>query len=81
MAVGENNLHIPDELLTQLQAKAAAEGKTLEEITEETIRAGLRERSWEETLAYGRERGRASGIPEDQVPDIVKEWRREQRER
>jgi hypothetical protein len=74
-----NNLHIPDELLADLQAKALAEGKTVDELAAETIRTGLADRQWQELLAYGRETGRASGYIEEDVPRVVKEWRREQR--
>jgi hypothetical protein len=37
------------------------------------------ETSWLELLAYGRETGRASGYAEENVPDLVKQWRAEQR--
>ena len=76
-----NNLHIPDDLLAELQARAHAEGKSVEEMAEHAIREGLKERAWEDLLAYGRERGRASGVAELDVPAVVKQWRREQRGR
>ena len=72
------NIHVSDELLAELQSKAGAEGKTVDELAEEKLRKGLEERSWQDLLAYGRERGRESGITEEQVPDVVREWRREQ---
>jgi hypothetical protein len=59
----------------------AIEGKTVDELAEAALRRGLEEQSWQDLLAYGRERGRASGYTEEDVPRIVKEWRREQRER
>jgi hypothetical protein len=74
-----NNLHVPEELLADLQAKALAEGKTVDEFAEETLRQGLADRQWQDLLAYGRETGRASGYTEEDVPRVVKEWRREQR--
>jgi plasmid stability protein len=74
------NIHLSDELLAELQTKAAADGKTVDELAEETLRKGLEDRSWQELLEYGRERGRASGYTEEQIPDVVKQWRREQRE-
>jgi hypothetical protein len=72
------NVHISDELLAELQFKAAAQGKTVDELAEAALRKGLEEQSWQELLAYGQERGRASGYTEDDVPRIVKEWQREQ---
>ena len=77
----QNNLHVPDDLLAELQAKAAADGKTVEALAEETLRKGLEERSWQDLLAYGRERGQASGYTDDDVPRLVREWRHEQRSR
>ena len=77
----ENNLHVPEELLAELQAKAAAEGKTVEELAEEALRNALNLRSWQDLLDYGREQGRSSGYTEEDVPQVVKQWRREQRGR
>jgi predicted transcriptional regulator len=77
----QNSIHVSDELLAELQAKAQAEGKTVDELAEEALRKGLEERSWQDLLAYGGERGRASGFAEGDVPRVVKEWRREQRDR
>jgi hypothetical protein len=36
-----NNVHVSDELLADLQAKAAAEGKTVDELAEDAIRCLL----------------------------------------
>ena len=51
------NLHVPEDLLAVLEAKAAASGKTVEELAEEALRAILREESWEPLIAYGRSAG------------------------
>ena len=72
------HVHVSDELLAELQSKAAAQGKTVDELAEAALRKGLEEQSWQDLLAYGRERGRASGYTEEDVPRIIKEWRREQ---
>ena len=74
-------VHVSDELLAELQSKAAAAGKTVDELAEAALRKGLEEQSWQDLLTYGRERGRASGYTEEDVPRIIKEWRREQRDR
>jgi predicted transcriptional regulator len=76
-----NSIHVSDELLANLQAKATAEGKTVDELAEETLRKGLEDRQWQDLQAYGLETGRASGYTEADVPRVVKEWRREQRGR
>jgi hypothetical protein len=69
---------VPEDVLAGLQARAEAEDKTVEELVEELLRAGVQRPSWEELLAHGQQRGRASGYTEDQVPDVVHEWRRAQ---
>jgi hypothetical protein len=72
------NVHLSDELLAQLQSKAQTEGKTVNELAEEALRKGLEKEAWQDLLEYGRERGCASGYTEEDVPRLVKEWRREQ---
>lgn len=72
-----NNIHLSDELLAELQSKAQAEGKTVDQLAEEALRKGLEKQEWQDLLEYGRERGRASGYTEEDVPRLVKEWRRE----
>jgi len=71
-----NIIHVSDELLADLQAKAAVEGKTVDELAEQALRKGLEEQTWQDLLAYGRETGRASGYTEADVPEIVKNRRR-----
>lgn len=75
------NLHVSDELLAELYTKAEAEGRSIDDLAEEALRQGLEDRVWHELLAYGRETGAASGYTEQDVPGLVKEWRREQRSR
>jgi hypothetical protein len=62
-------------------AKAAAEGKTVDDVADKRLRESMREQSWQALLARGRKYGEASGIPEDQVPHVVREWRTEHRGR
>ena len=72
----QNRIHVSDELLAELQAKAAAEGKTVDELAEEALRQGLEDRSWRDLLEYGRKNGAASGYTEDDVPEIVRNRRK-----
>jgi hypothetical protein len=51
-----------------------AEGKT-KEPAEEALRKGLADRSWQELLGYGDERGQALGFREEQAADVVHAWR------
>lgn len=81
MATIGNNIRVPDDLLAELELKAAAEGRTADELAAEAVRESLRDRSWEALLARGRKYGEAAGISGDRVPDVVREWRNEHRER
>jgi hypothetical protein len=75
----QNNIHVPDELLAELHAKAAVEGKSVDEVATEALRMGLEDRSWRNLLEYGRQKGLESGYTEADVPGIVKQWRGEHR--
>jgi hypothetical protein len=75
----QNSIHVSDELLAELRAKAQTAGKTVDELAEETLRRGLEEQSWQDLLAYGLERGRASGYTEEDVPEVVRENRKRHR--
>jgi predicted transcriptional regulator len=77
----ELKLPLPDDLSEALKSAAEAEGKTIEEVAEAALRVGLKEQSWQELLRYGLDRGKVSGYTEDEVPDIVKDWRKENRRR
>lgn len=74
-------LHVSDEVIAELRSKAEARGTSMDDLAAEALRRGLEEQSWIELLAYGRERGRASGYTEEEVPAIVNDWRKEQRVR
>ena len=72
----QNNVRVSEELLADLQSKAQATGKTVDELAEEALRKGLEEQSWQDLLAYGLQTGRESGYSEADVPGIVKARRR-----
>ena len=73
------SVHISDEMLAELRTKATARGKSVDELTADALRRGLEDQSWQELLAYGRQRGSASGYSEADIPRVVRDWRREQR--
>lgn len=72
----QNNIHVPEELLAELQSKAALEGKSVDELAAETLRKGLGDRAWNDLLEYGQKTGRESGYRESDVPDIIKRRRK-----
>ena len=69
------NLRVSDETFAELQAKANAEGRTLDEVAESALLKGLNEQSWEDLLAYGLQRGKESGYSVEDVPRLVRENR------
>jgi plasmid stability protein len=72
-------INVPEDLLAELRSKAAAEGKSVDEVASEALRQGLDKRAWQDLLEYGRQTGRASGYTDEDVPRLVEEWRREHR--
>ena len=76
--ITEHRILVSDDVWAQLEAKARAEGRPVDQLVEDTLRDGLEERSWRDLIADGQERGRMSGIIEADVPKVVSEWRGEQ---
>jgi plasmid stability protein len=72
-------IQISEDLLAELRVKSEAEGKTVEQLAGEALRVGLEEREWQDLLDYGRRKGGESGLSEHQVPEVVRQWRSEQR--
>jgi hypothetical protein len=77
----ERTINVPDDLLARIESTVAQQGKSVDQWIEEALRAQLEDRAWQDLLAYGREKGLASGYSEEDVPRVVKEWRREHRAR
>jgi hypothetical protein len=75
----ENNVHIPDELLTALNEAASADGKTTDELAADALQRFLAHRKLEELGKYGREQSRRLGYTESDVPRLIAESRRENR--
>jgi metal-responsive CopG/Arc/MetJ family transcriptional regulator len=77
----ERTINVPDDLLARIESTVAQQGKSVDQWIEEALLAQLEDRAWHDLLAYGREKGLASGYREEDVPRAVKEWRREHRAR
>ena len=75
----ERTIRLPDDLLAQIEGSAAQQGQSLDQWLEETLRAQFEDRSWRDLLEYGRTKGRESGYTEADVPNLIKQWRREHR--
>ena len=79
--ITEEKLQIDGELLAELRAKAAAEGKTVDQVADDAFRQYLEKDQWERLVASKREAARARGLTEADVPRLVVEARRERRGR
>jgi hypothetical protein len=71
----QNNLHIPDDLLADLRAKAQAEGKTVDELAEEALRQCLEERQWADIV--NRTRPYVEGVSDSEIDSRRAEYRKE----
>jgi hypothetical protein len=77
----QNNLHIPDDLLSAVNEAASADGKTTEELAADAPRRYLAHRKLEELGKCGREQSLGLGYTEADVPRLIEESRRENRGR
>ncbi|MCX6628104.1 MAG: hypothetical protein NTW28_10805 [Candidatus Solibacter sp.] len=74
----QNNLHVPDNLLAELQAKAEADGKSPDEMVKIAIERFLLHRQLQELVDYGKVQSASLGLTEEDVPRLVEEHRNEQ---
>ena len=81
MSTQAKNIHLSEPLLSQLEAAARSQQKTPDELAGEAVQAFLRKKRWQDLLAYGEQKGRESGIAEEDVPEVIRQWRRKQRQR
>ena len=77
----QNNLHIPDDLLSAVNEAASAEGKTTDELAADALQRYLTHRKLEELGKYGREQSHRLGYTDADVPRLIAESRRENRGR
>ena len=66
-------------MLSRAEALARKENRTMSELIREALRWYERQRWWEETNAYGRARAEALGIRDQDVDQVIHEYRREKR--
>jgi predicted transcriptional regulator len=75
------SITLPPEMLKRAKKLAKTENRTMSELMREAYREYERKRRWDEINEYGREKAAALGITEEDVPRVIKEWRKEQREK
>ena len=77
----QNNLHIPDDLLSAVTEAASADGKTTDELAADALQRYLAHRKLEDLASYGREQSRRLGYTEADVLRLIAESRHENRGR
>jgi hypothetical protein len=75
------NPSVSGDLLTQLEARAKVEGKTVDELAEEAVRRLLLRKDLRSFVAQNRKDAEANGLTESDVPRLTAEYRNETRGR
>jgi hypothetical protein len=78
MSTEAKNIHLAEPLLAELEGAARCQQKAPDELAGEAVQAFLRKRRWQDLLTYGEQKGAESGILEEDVAEVIDEWRREQ---
>jgi predicted transcriptional regulator len=78
MSTEAKNIHLAEPLLAELEGAARSQQRTPDELAGEAVQAFLRKRRWQDLLTYGEQKGAESGILEEDVAEVIHEWRREQ---
>jgi len=71
---------LSDDLLRRIEDMARAQNRKLGEVLEEAVKQYLDKQSWVEFVERNERRARALGITEEDIPRLVDEVRRENRE-
>ena len=74
------SIKVPSSLLAELQAAAAEERRSSDELVRDAVERYLKDRQWQRLLAYGQERARSLGLTEADVPRLIEEYRQERRQ-
>jgi predicted transcriptional regulator len=88
-AMATGNITLPEDLLPKLEEVARAENRTADDLAKEAIEKLLKERSkmdlnsreWQDFIDENRRRAEELGIREEDVPEVVHQFRHEQRDR
>jgi len=70
---------VPPNLLPEIRAAAEEEHREPGDVVREALERYMKDRRWQRDLAYGRERAKALGLTEEDVPRLIAESRAEQR--
>ncbi len=74
----QKNLHVPEDLLARIEAVARAQGKTADEVAEQSLRDTL---DFQKLLGEGHAHAKARGFKPSDVSRKIAEYRQENPER
>ncbi len=80
-AITETTTDLPDELQQKVEEIAREQERKPSEVVEDAVRRYVAVRGLEQLAEKGEKRARALGIREEDVPRLVEEVRRENRDR
>jgi hypothetical protein len=75
-AMAANNIHIPDDLLTEMNEAAQAQGKTADDLVTEAARRYLERKALDDLAARGRIHAQRAGRHESDAVAAVRDVRR-----
>jgi alpha-D-ribose 1-methylphosphonate 5-triphosphate diphosphatase PhnM len=79
MNINESILVVPPDLRIRVEAAAAEEHLPVDDMLQDIIEHGLRQRQWKKIYEYGESNARKLGLTEEDVPRLIKEYRQERR--
>lgn len=71
---------LSDDLLRQIEETAQAQNRKPSDVLQEAVKQYLEKQSWVEFVGRNEQRARDMGLTEDDVPRLIEEVRRENRE-
>jgi hypothetical protein len=72
---------VPPDLIAEIQAIAEEEHRAPGELMRDAFERYKADRDWKKIFAYGEARAKALGLTEEDVPRLIAEYRREQRQK
>lgn len=78
MIAGESQTpSLPGVLMAELERVARTQGRTVKQVLTEAVDRYVKDEQWQRLKAYGRERARALGLTENDLPRLIDESRQE----
>lgn len=74
------SVQVPSSLFAEVQAAADEDHRTSDDLVREAVERYLKDRRWQRILAYGEQKARSLGLTDADVPRLIEEYRRQQRQ-